>query len=232
MEIKINKVQLAIYSPGIDLLDKLTLAGNIRKGSGNLFTGEPLLLPVPDNVPNEIPRIILKDKKGEINLHISVNKIDLHIQGSVLAGSIPSVYSELDKNLIEIYRSVLNALFSATPLTVNRVGFVVVGEVEAKNAIVHITNKYLTKDIKMTGWYDVNVSLLKREAIDKKESNVWFRLRPGRIKSGEVDNNKLIVMFDINTLTKEGYSFAVKDILSYVKQISSYLANYSKEILV
>ena len=232
MEIKINKVQLALYSPGVDLSDKLTLTGNIRKGSGNLFNGEPLILPVPDNVPNEIPRIILKDKKGGINLHISVNKIDLHIRDSILAGSIPSVYSKLDKSLIEVYRSVLNALFSVKSLIVNRVGFVVVAEVEVKNASTHITGKYLTRDIKMTDWLDVNVSLLKREAIDKKESNVWLRIYPGRKESGEVDNNKLIVMFDINTLSKAGYNFAVEDILSYVKQSSSYLANYSKEILL
>lgn len=232
MEIKINKVQLALYSPGVDLSDKLTLTGNIRKDSGDLFSGEPLILPVPDNVPNEIPRIILKDKKGGINLHISVNKIDLHIQNSILAGSIPSVYSELDERLLDVYQSVLNALFSATSLTVNRVGFVVIGEVEVKNASAYITNKYLTKDIKMTDWIDVNLSLLKREAIDKKESNVWLRLSLGRKESGEVDNNKLIVIFDINTLSKESYSFAVKDLLSYVKQSSSYLANYSKEILL
>lgn len=232
MEIKINKVQLAIYSPGIDLLDKLTLAGNIRKGSGNLFTGEPLLLPVPDNVPNEIPRIILKDKKGGINLHIAVNKIDLHIRDSILAGSVPNVYSKLDKSLLKVYRSVLNALFSVASLTVNRVGFVVVGEVEVKNASAYITNKYLTKNIKMTDWLDINVSFLKRDTIDKKESNVWFRLSPGRKESGEVDNNKLIIVFDINTLSKEKYSFVAEDLLSYVKQSSSYLANYSKEILV
>lgn len=232
MEIKINKVQLALYSPGIDLSDKLTLTGNIRKESDNLFSGEPLILPVPDNVPNEIPRIILKDKKGGINLHISVNKIDLHIRDSILTESVPGVYSKLDKSLLEVYRSVLKALFSATSLTVNRVGFVIVGEVEVKNASTYITNKYLTKDIKMTGWLDANVSLLNRETIDKKESNVWLRLSPGRKESGEVDNNKLIVMFDINTLSKEGYSFAVEDLLSYVKQSSSYLANYSKEILL
>ena len=232
MEIKINKVQLALYSPGVDLSDKLTLTGNIRKGSGNLFSGEPLILPVPDNVPNEIPRIILKDKKGGINLHISVNKIDLHIRDSILAGSVPSVYSKLDKSLLEVYRSVLNALLSATSLTINRVGFVVVGEVEIKDASAYITDKYLTKDIKITSWLDVNVSLLKREAIDKKESNVWLRLSLGRKESGEVDNNKLIVIFDINTLSKKNYSFTVKDLLSYVKQSSSYLANYSKEILL
>ena len=232
MEIKINKVQLAIYSPGIDLSDKLTLSGNIRKGSGDLFSGEPLILPVPDNVPNEIPRIILKDKKGEINLHIAVNKIDLHIRDSILAGSVPNVYSKLDKSLFDIYRSVLKALFSATSLTVNRVGFVVVGEVEVKDASAYITNKYLTKDIKMAGWLDVNVSLLKRETIDKKESNVWLRLSPGRKEKGEVDNNKLIVIFDINTLSKQNYIFAVEDLLSFVKQGSSYLANYSKKILV
>lgn len=232
MEIKINKVQLALYSPGVDLSDKLTLTGNIRKGSGDLFSGEPLILPVSDNVPNEIPRIILKDKKGGINLHISVNKIDLHISDSILTGNIPSVYSKLDQSLIKIYQTVLNALFSATSLIVNRVGFVVIGEVEVKNAGAYITSKYLTKDIKMTDWLDVNVSLLRKDIIDKKESNVWFRLHPSRKQSGEVDDNKLIVMFDINTLSKEGYSFAVEDLLSYVKQSSSYLANYSKEILL
>jgi len=232
MEIKINQVQLALYSPGVDLSDKLTLTGNIRKDSGSIFSGEPLILPVPDNVPNEIPRIILSNKEGKINLHISVNKIDLYIRNPILAGNVPGVYSKLDNNLIEVYKSVLNALFSATSLTVNRVGFVVAGEAEVKDTSTYIANKYLTKDIKMPGWLDVNVNLLKRKMVDKKESNVWLRLSPGRKTNGEVDDNKLNVVFDINTLPKEGYGFAVADILSYVKEISSYLADYSKEILL
>ena len=47
MNFKINNIQVALFSPGIDLSDKIALAQQIKKETDNLFNGESIVLPVP-----------------------------------------------------------------------------------------------------------------------------------------------------------------------------------------
>ena len=67
--------------------------------------------------------------------------------------------------------------------------------------------------------------------IDKKNSNIWFRINPGRKDSGDVDIKKLLLMFDVNTLPKETHPFTTEYILKYLEETSMYLDGYMQEVI-
>lgn len=226
MNTDITNIQVALFSPGIDLSDKLALAQQIKKETGSLFNGESIVLPVPNDAPAEIPRIILKNKNGKISLNISSNKVDIFLKPSTEI-SIEQSANEIEKT----FEKLLEVLFKSGNFLVQRVGYVIHLQTKVNQASKYIFDNYF-KDIKTKeDWIDINLGLLKRDKINKKESNIWFRMNPNKKTDGSVDSEKIIVMFDVNTLPKETHKFNVLEIFSYLKKSAEYLDKYSEQVL-
>ena len=68
MNMKINdlSIQTAFFTPGLIFSDKLSLSAQLIKESGNIFDGDPIMLPIPPEAPPEFPRMILKSKDENI----------------------------------------------------------------------------------------------------------------------------------------------------------------------
>jgi len=233
MNIKITNIQLALFSPGINLSDKVDLLTKIKKNAGKYLDGDPIVLPVPVGAPPEIPLLVLKDKSGNISLNISVNKIGLFIHPADEKGKVPEVYTDLISELETIYKNILSALYGSTELAVNRIGFVVKGESEIQKTGKQLEEKYLSAKFAKTKWQKINLGLLKKDNIDKKTSNIWFRINSDMKKDGSGNKNKIIIIFDTNTVAYKSYIFkGIDDVLSYVKQAILYLESYSKKVLI
>ena len=232
MNIRITSIQLALFSPGIDLSNKVDLLAKMKKNAGEYLNGDPIMLPIPVDAPPEIPRLVLKDEKGNIGLNISANKIDFFIHPTAEKGKIPEVYSDLIGELEAIYKNILNALYGSTELAINRIGFVVRGESEIQEAGKQLKEKYLSTKFAKTKWQKIDLGLLKKDNIDKKISNIWFRVSSDMKKNGDGNKNKTVIIFDINTLAQKSYIFKSVDVLSYVRQAVLYLGSYSKKVLI
>jgi len=223
---------LALFSPGINFSDKIDLLAKIKKNAGKYLSGDPIMLPAIANAPPEIPRIILKDEKGNISLNISANKIDLFIRPVDEEGKIPEVYTDLIGELETIYKNILNALYGSTELIVHRIGLIVVGESEIQGANKQIEERYLSVKFAKTKWQKINLGLLKKGNIDKKSSNIWFRINSGMKKDDDENKNKAMIIFDTNTVAQKNYIFKSINVLNYVKQAILYLGPYSKKVLM
>jgi len=232
MNIKITNIQLSLFSPGINLSNKVDLLAKMKKNAGKYLNGDPVVLPIPVDTPPEIPRLILKDERGNISLNISVNKIDLFIRPADEKGKVPEVYTSLIDELETIYKKILNTLYGSTELAINRVGFVVIGESEIQKTDKQLGKKYLSAKFAKTKWEKIYLGLLEKDNIDKKNSNIWFRINSGMKKDSDRDKNKIVIIFDTNTIAQKSYIFKSMDVLSYVKQALLYLESYSKRVLV
>jgi hypothetical protein len=226
MKLDITNIQVALFSPGIDLSDKLALAQNIKKETGSLFNGESIVLPIPNDAPAEIPRIVLKNKNGQISLNISSNKVDIFLKPAPNT-SIRQSYNEVKKE----FEGLLKFLFKTGAFLTQRVGYVLHLQAKVDQAPKYIFDNYFKGTETKENWVDTNLGLLKRDTIDQKTSNIWFRMNPNKKSDGSVDPEKVIVMFDVNTLPIETNKFDVSGVLSYLKASSEYLDNYSKEVL-
>ena len=75
---KVTTAQFVLFiDPLPDNSNKLDLAQKITQGTGNIFDGPPTILPIPNDAPQEIPRIILKDNTNTLNCNVCINRIDL-----------------------------------------------------------------------------------------------------------------------------------------------------------
>ncbi|HGG8773462.1 TPA: hypothetical protein ACJJ1E_005046 [Enterobacter kobei] len=52
---------------------------NINDAAGNLFDRMPQIIPLPDEVPPEIPRVTATNQSGVYNFNISLNRLDFTI---------------------------------------------------------------------------------------------------------------------------------------------------------
>lgn len=226
MNLQVTNIQVALFSPGIDLSDKLALAQKVKQETGTLFDGESIVLPIPNDAPAEIPRIVLRNKNNQVSLNISLNKIDFFVkpkEGSSLINS--------SKEVNKIYKSLLDTLYKVSPLVIHRVGHVFNQQATVDNSVEFISTHYFGDFKKGRSWQDINFGLLKRILIDKKLSNIWFRINPGKRQDGDVDMKKIAVVFDVNTLPKEVHKYDAVSILKYLEESAKYSENYSKELL-
>jgi len=226
MNLQVTNIQVALFSPGIDLSDKLALAQKVKQGTGTLFDGESIVLPIPNDAPAEIPRIVLRNKNNQISLNLSLNKIDFFIKPKS-NNSLTNSSDEANK----IYKSFLETLYKDSSLVIHRVGHVFNLQAPVDNSVDFISMHYFGDFKNGESWQDINFGLLKRDVIDEKLSNIWFRINPGKKQDGDLDMKKIAIMFDINTLPKEIHKYDAGSILKYLEESTKYSEIYSKKLL-
>ena len=146
------------------------------------------IIPVPNNAPGEIPRLILMYEN--FNINVSKIRLDLH------ASNFESV-----KNLISKITSVV---IDELKLKITRVGYVNNYFVENDiNTLVSLFNE--GQKAKLQDAKELNVRVNKRKTILANECNVVENISTGFISKREADGSEtkksgLIVMKDINTI--------------------------------
>lgn len=225
-----KKIQIALFSPGVDLSDKLSLAHTIKSSLSSYLDGDPIILPVPDDAPMEIPRIIMRSKDDSISINIASNKIDLFLQQSEPNSELRS-FSKLFTKNSKIYEEVLKVLMRSTRTVMNRSGYVVNLEIETKDPVDFIQTKYLNSKSFSKKLQEINLGVLINEKLGGKNSNIWFRINPIRDSKGELDKEKLSALFDVNTVPKESEEFDLKSVLVWLEDSSKFLDKYLANLI-
>ena len=73
MDFFVARMQVVLFGQVV-LGKKVQAAAELTNQLADLFDEEPILLPVPDDAPVEIPRIILRSKDGRHSSNISLNR--------------------------------------------------------------------------------------------------------------------------------------------------------------
>ena len=80
MEKTLESLQTIIFTDGFRLnneYEKSELLLKIKEELGDLFDENPTIIPIPNDAPSEIPRIILNNKNASLSCNISLSKIEL-----------------------------------------------------------------------------------------------------------------------------------------------------------
>lgn len=223
MEILIKSIQVALFTPSIDLSEKINLSSYFLKGSNNLFDGEPIILPLPNDAPPEIPRIILKNKEQTYTLQITTNRIDF-IYEDKSADSKKNTLTELQTQYLSHLSNITKTLISEIGSKVSRLGFIPVLQYKIDNATSYIIKTYF-KDSKLTqSTEEINFGILHKIKINEQPTNIWLRVNSFN-KPGDKLNNKLVVLlFDINTPQELVLDLKQKDIIKYFSESLTYIS--------
>lgn len=221
METKIKKIQTAIFIKNLNISNDLERAGfftEMHKELSEIFNGQPTQLPIPNDVPPEIPRFILNSANGKFTCNVSLSRVDIFCN---IPDSEINLLFEEQKSSIQV---VFNFL-SSKKIIVNRIGFIAVTEKilvqEEGNSLDYLKRNFI-KDSK----FEDPKELMFR--YNKADSSENFEMNNLVIINAKI-NTGIILQSDINTMAEimNDANFNSKNI----NEIIDYSIKKTKEVI-
>lgn len=198
VDFRISKFLASIFTPDFNLSNSLAIANLVVELAGEYIGGEPMILPIPQDAPAEIPRInfISPDKSWKVN--ISLDRVNMFYDAPI--GSQEEPISA------EIFASIISEFFSKyherLNLRVQRLGFVSHRLIIDENTLEFLLDRFCNKDQTGQGKPFDNpkrfeIHSLKKYPWGDFNINSWVRMKflpiiigEGEIRSGfKVEND-------------------------------------------
>lgn len=214
---KIKSIQAAIFSP-INLSDKLKVAQGIREGLNGILDGEPLIMPIPEDAPPEIPRIILKSKDGTYSCNVNTGRIGLIFNEK----SEPKLsLANAKKQILPLFRKLSEIVVDQKIANeINRLGLVFNFFIKLSESGTKFLVERFLKQIPSGPPYETRIHLLYHDRIKNYEINKWIKISPLRKVKDKSDDTALSFIIDINTSSEmiERYKFNKKAIDNFYNE--------------
>ena len=198
-DLGVDVLQSAFFINNINFSNKLDLANNFLKIINELGEAEPVVLPIPDDAPREIPRIIINTKDKKISLTISTERIDFVMKEIQLNEDNSKLDTAYQKYTNKIASTIINDL----KIGVNRIAQISQFIQKPKDGVLN-SFKNKINDSFMSGATELQLHRLKVIKIDELSVNHWVRLISDSSKS---ESPTLIINSDVNTAVAENINF-------------------------
>lgn len=189
IENNISSLQAGFFLINPNLSNKLEIAQKINESFKNLFDDDPTIIPIPEDAPKEIPRIILSSKNKIYSCNISLERIDFFTKDIGKNGM-----DEISKSFIE-NANTLARLLTNFKWDVYRIALISQFQ---KMPNIGISNfiKSLSNEEFINGFFEAQIHKLTKMKLDSLNVNKWLRIISQRPKEG---GELLIIKSDINT---------------------------------
>ncbi len=217
----VKNARVAFFLASINLADKLELANSLRK-SLSILDGDPLIMPIPDDAPSDIPRIILRSKNEEYSLIVAPQRIDFFYGNKEQGNRLYNEFTQETLKTIKIIEEIVMQKFSAS---INRLGLIVDMSLEKDDGIKYILS-YFGKPFKYKEkLLEGQIHMFNKETIDGFSINNWIR-----IIAQKHDKNKTNVLIsnDINTIIEDGKSYTNDEINKFYNSMLRYITENIK----
>lgn len=195
---RLLSIQLAIFTPELRLRPGRVLAG-LEERLPHL-DAEPTLLPVFEEMPADVPRIILRNKPGSLELRVAAARTDVYWRRPTLAESVDE--SQIHAQVREIQSKFIDAL----PTVIGRVGMISRFSIASDMPPQEIADAFCKPELRRTIFNDpggFEVHSLKKYMLGGRFSvNSWVRVKSGEIAEGEAHQSAVLVELDLNTLSE------------------------------
>ena len=182
------------------------LLGPLLADVGDKLDGDPVTIPVPENAPPEVPRIILSSKDGTLRLEISLARVDIRWARRAQGSEMPlSDFNDFAYNTLRHLQRYLNAPSGRLGLAATRFQ---PSENPGRVLAEHFCRPELlstTPDTKgpLNRPENFEIHAHKRFVLGRFRVNSWVRAKSGRLESDSVKQPIILVEQDLNTLAEE-----------------------------
>jgi hypothetical protein len=207
---KLLKYQSTIFTLTYSLIQNKLLAGFLEK-FGYLFDGLPETLPLPDEAPSEIPRIILMSKTQHLKMEISPSRVNFF-----------GLKLENDRQLNDFFNDALKIYETYQCLSkspIRRLALVATKFFETEKpgqtlADYFCKESLVNEPLKRAEKFELHS--YKKYVFDTFQVNSWIRFRTGEYKG----KNVIAVEQDLNTLAEEqeNKTFSLEEIKKFHEQ--------------
>lgn len=189
--------QFSIFTPTL-LFSANKILANLASKFSNIFDGTPVALPLPQEAPKEIPRLILSSSEGKLKLEIAASRVNLFR----FRKEDDTVILENDflKTCIDVFNEYINF----TSAKVGRLAIVAVRFLEDTNPGLTLAKhfcqeRWLIEPFNRPENFELHSH--KKYELDTFRVNSWVRCKSGFLKQRNVPI--ILVEQDINTLSEE-----------------------------
>lgn len=195
----IKRIQTAIFVRNFQIAneyEKSKILLELNNKVGDIFSGNPTLIPVPSDAPGDIPRIVINSNENLYSANIAPNRID--------------IFSNLDKNLDENNTSLFenhkqNSLklfnfiktYSASAI-INRVGFSLVCESTQADSVNFVKSNFF-KESKVDNIKELSFRYNKSSVLNESGFNIEFN---NIVEVFARNNNSIGFIADVNTVAE------------------------------
>lgn len=198
MQINIKQVQTAIFTNNFNISSDLLRASfltEINDNSSEVFNGQPIQLPIPNEVPQEVPRFILNSIDSRFSCNIALSRTDIFF-------NVPAGHGETFDELMNIQKSNSTNIFTfllSKGVTINRVGFIILAEVilspEEGDCLNYMKTSFIN-DTKLTAPKELIINYNHAGSSENFEMNNIFTM------SGKAGDQLISLQIDVNTLAE------------------------------
>lgn len=210
----IDTTQYVLFSPSLNLRDKIKLVAELNQKTSGLFDADPLILPLADDVPAEFPRIQLKSKEDSYRLSVAKSRLDfavIHRDGDE-GVEFPDLKSiDYLSRIFEVLAETIKARIVRGALVNNWAV-----HLDQVSAAEYLRKKYIIDSAPISQPDELEVHYLRKATVSGFESNNWVRIRSARKASDPEDNRLVAVQMDINTLAEKEYDFTPDSLKSFL----------------
>lgn len=217
----IKNARIAFFLASINLTDKLELANSLKK-SLVILDGDPLIMPIPDDAPSEIPRIILRSKSEEYALNVAPQRIDFFFNNKEQKRGLYDDFTKEMLKKIKIIEEVVTQKFSAN---INRLGLIIDMSLQKDDAIKYILNYFSEAFKHKEDLLEGQIHIFNREAVDSFDVNNWIRIIAQKHDKKKSD---ILVSNDINTVIEDGKSYSSEEINKFYSSMLKYVTENIK----
>lgn len=197
---EVNSIQASLFLSSF-VFSTYKILKTVIEESSEIFDGDPTVLPIPDDAPREIPRIIFKKKDNSMKLELSPLRFNFFrtrpgAEGEILVNEFLTTASELLSKMVKNIES-----------EVVRVAVVLERFCPNEEPPSAIADHFCKGDFKLEPFdkpsgFELH-SLKKYKFLDSFDVNSWVRIKSGRLQDGEGTHRPVIVAHqDINTLAE------------------------------
>lgn len=124
----------------------------------NIFDAMPNILPLPEDVPKEVPVVILKSRDNTYRCNISRANIDFSLSPRNLDD-----FSEIEMSFGETAEGLLRAIEEYNKIKIIRIGFVINYFIPDENPASKIVNTYIKKQMSKTNEISIRFNQIQKE---------------------------------------------------------------------
>lgn len=227
-DFRIYKFLASIFTPELNISNSLKIANLVADLLGKYVGEAPSILPIRQDAPPEIPRILFLSPDKKWKLNISLERTSLFYETPpTSAEKMISIeeFSSIASNFFGNYQNEL-------ALRVQRISIVTERLAIWDDALDYVLSRFCNKQqtTKDRPFYNTNrfeIHSLKKYNWEKFNVNSWVRTKflPIRIGDGETAPG-LLVINDFNTLSSDEASeevFLAEDIKAYFHKAPQHL---------
>lgn len=192
------------------------------------FDGLESILPIPQDAPLEIPRVILNSKDEKYTCNISLNRADFFV----------NYKNQEDKNFDDTFSSIIKYLEDINlllSLHFNAKSYRLAAVFETIEELSISSKKFLEdtiiKNKLAKNIYTTQVNFLMKDDLDQFKINKWVRITTLRKKDDDNNDRLIQIIYDINTIQEVDYEVNSENISKFMRLSYSSINSTKKKIL-